>query len=66
MHRRHFLVFLCSLPAAPNLILVKDGEPKPDDKCGICGSPAAFDKYQDINFCPRCGAQETSKGWEKP
>jgi uncharacterized Zn finger protein (UPF0148 family) len=66
MRRRHFLVVLCAIPAVPRLILVKGAEPKANDKCGICGSPAFFDKYRDINFCPTCGAQETNKGWEKP
>ncbi len=66
MRRRHFLGLFCVVPAVPRLILVKDTEPKPNDKCGICGSIAAFDKYQDINFCPTCGAQDTTKGWEKP
>jgi hypothetical protein len=66
MYRRRFLAILCLAPAVPRLQLIKKTEPKPNDKCGLCGSPGVFDNYRDINFCPTCGAQETSKGWEKP
>ena len=66
MYRRHFLAVLCVSPVAiPRLQLIKDGETKPNDKCGVCGGPAVFDNFRDFNLCPACGAQETSKGWEK-
>jgi hypothetical protein len=37
------------------------------DTCGVCGSADAyFDGYRDINICGKCGAHETTAGWQKP
>jgi hypothetical protein len=68
MNRRHFLGLLCSAPAVPYLEAIdtnKKAEKEPDDKCGVCRSPAVFDNFRDVNLCPACGAIETKRGWEK-
>jgi len=69
LDRRHFLRLAVGTPAVlrmngkkPEQSPSETSEPKP---CGICGGPAAFDNWLDINFCPACGARETGKGWEK-
>jgi len=42
------------------------GPPEPLDTCCICGSSAVtFDLGLDINLCLKCGAHETTKGWQK-
>ena len=33
--------------------------------CPFCEHRVIFDNCRDINLCDWCGAQETSKGWEK-
>jgi hypothetical protein len=52
----------------------RDGDPKSappsaaagaSTGCGICGAPAVFDNWLDINLCPTCGARETTKGWQE-
>lgn len=41
--------------------------PSSPDTCGVCGSTDAyFDGYRDINICGKCGAHETTAGWQKP
>jgi hypothetical protein len=38
---------------------------KDSQHCPFCKRRVIFDNFWDINRCNWCGAQETSKGWEK-
>jgi diguanylate cyclase (GGDEF)-like protein len=47
-----------SSPSLPPAVSNKDAA------CPFCNSLTVFDNWRDINLCPKCGAQETTRGWQ--
>jgi hypothetical protein len=37
---------------------------QPSDRCSFCYGLIIFDHSLDLNTCIRCGAQETTRGWQ--
>lgn len=65
MNRRHFAGLLFTAPASLYFSEAKsNADTSTQVRCGVCGFPAAFDNWLDINLCPQCDAHETMDGWE--
>jgi RNA polymerase subunit RPABC4/transcription elongation factor Spt4 len=69
MNRRDFgrwlLALFVSAQQVPNVGQRTAVVPETHANCAICGQPAVFDNWLDINVCSKCGAHETAEGWQR-